>query len=205
MHAVLLASVQYYCAVSCVKRCKCTNDTGANCGSTVRVLTSLNTQPSKIIHPKSLKLQLDWEMRYIVNLTMKPVSISEIFVFWCHLKPVSVREDSTVLQHGWHEVDKSCWLIKDNVQVLYMHKALPWRMLGKMSQRRAIHNKLQLTECIWTNKNEITRNTREIFPILVNGSFNKQILQSDSLSTSSWSTLHYTNCFRSVVLVIYIL
>jgi len=151
-------------------------------------------------HRQGLKLQLDWEMRYIVNLTMKPVPISEIFVLWCHLTPVSVREDSTVLHHGWDEMDEACWLVKNNVQLLYMHKALPWRMLGKMFQRRQIHNKLQLTECIWMNKNEITRNTGEIFPVLVNGSSNKQILQSNSLSFSSWSTLHYTKRARRILI-----
>jgi len=33
-------------------------------------------------------------------------------------------------------------------------------------------------------ESEITRNTGEIFPILVNGSSNKQILQSNSLISS---------------------
>ena len=75
-------------------------------------------------HPKSLKLQLDWEMRYIVNLTMKIVSISEILVLWGHLTPVSAREISTLLQHGWHEVDEAFWLVKNNVQAFYMHKRL---------------------------------------------------------------------------------
>ena len=201
-HAVQLASVQSYCAVSCVKRCKYTNSTETHCGSTVRVLISLNTQPLLILQRTALKLQLDWGMRYIVNLTKKTVSISEIFVFWCHLTPASVREYSTVLQHGWHEVDEACWLVKNNVQVLYMHKALTWRMLGKMFQRKENHNKLQITECSWLNKNEITRNTGEIFPILVNGSSNKQILQSNSLSSSSWSTLHYTKFFRHIAIYI---
>jgi hypothetical protein len=73
---------------------------------------------------QGLKLQLDWEMRYIVNLTIKPVSLFEIFVFWCHLTSVSDKEDSAVLQHGWHELDKACWLDKNNIQVLYMHKML---------------------------------------------------------------------------------
>jgi len=194
--------VQSYCAVSCVKRRKCTNGTETNCGSTVRVLTSLNTQHFLIKQPTGLKLQLAWEMRYIINLTMKPVLISEIFVLWCHLMLVSVREDSTVLQHGWHELDEACWLVKNNVQVLYMHKALTWKMLGKMFQRREIHNKLQLTECSWMNKNEITRNTGEIFPIVVNGSYIKQILESNSLSSSSWSTLHYTKCYQRIVIYI---
>ena len=197
-----LASVQSYCTVSCVKRCKCTNGTETNCGSTVTVSTSLNTERFLIIQPTGLKLQLDWEMRNIVKLTMKSVPSFEIFVLWCHLTPVSVREDSTVLHHGWDEVDEACWLVKNNVQVLYMHKSLPWNMLGKMFQRKEIHNKLQLTECIWTNKNEITRNTREIFLILVNGSSNKQILQSNSLSSSSWSTLHYTKFFRHIAIYI---
>jgi len=161
-------------------------------------LTSLNTQPFQIIQPTGLKLLLYWKMRYIVNLTMKPVPIC----LWCHLTPVLVREDSTVLQHGWDEVDEACWLVKNNVQVLYMHKSLPWNMLGKMFQRKEIHNKLQLTECSWMNESEITRNTGEIFPILVNGSSNKQILQSNSLSSSSWSTLHYTKCVRRIVIYI---
>jgi hypothetical protein len=69
-------------------------------------------------------LQLVWEMRYFVNLRKKPVPISEIFVLWCHFTAVSVREDSTVLQHGWVEVDEACWLVKNNVHVLYMHKSL---------------------------------------------------------------------------------
>jgi hypothetical protein len=129
-----------------------------------------------------LKLQLDWEMRYIVNLTKKPVSISEIYVFWCHLTPVSVREDSAVLEHGWHNVNEACWLDKNNVQVLYMHKSLPWRMLGQIFQRREIYNKLQLTECSWINGNEITRNKGEIFPTLAEGPSNKHILESESLS-----------------------
>ena len=199
-HAVQLASVQSYCTVSCVKRCKCTNGTETNCGSTVTVSTSLNTERFLIIQPTGLKLQLDWEMRNIVKLTMKSVPSFEIFVLWCHLTPVSVREYSSVLQHGWVEVDEACWLGKISVQVLYMHKALPWWMLGKMFQRKEIHNKLQLTECSWMNKNGITRNTREIFPILVNGSSNKQILQSNSPSSSSWSTLHYTKCVGPTVI-----
>jgi len=121
-HAIQLASAQSYRAVSCVKRCKYTNGTETHCGSTVRVLTSLNTQPYKIIQLTSLKLQLKWEMRYIVNLTMKSVSIYEIFVLWCHLTSVTVTEDSNILHHGWDEVDEACWLVKNNVQVLYMHK-----------------------------------------------------------------------------------
>jgi len=103
LNAVQLTSVQSYCAVSCVKRCKCTNGTETNCGSTVRVLTSLNTQPSQIVQPTSLKLQLDWEMRYIVNLTMKPVSIPEIFVLWCHLILVSEK----ILQY--YKMDETRW------------------------------------------------------------------------------------------------
>jgi hypothetical protein len=31
------------------------------------------------------------------------------------------QRNSTVLQHGWHEVDEACWLVSSNVQVLYMH------------------------------------------------------------------------------------
>jgi len=139
-------------------------------------------------------------MRYIVNLAMKLVSINGIFVLWCHLTSVTVTVGSTILHHGWNEVDEACWLVKNNVQVLYMHKALPWRMLGKMFQRREIHNKLQLTECSWMNKSEITRNTGEIFPIMMNGSSNKQILQSNSLISSSWSNLHYTKCDRRIVI-----
>jgi len=102
-HAVQLASVQSYCAVSCVKRCKCTNGTETNCGSTVRVLTLLNTQPSQIIQPIGLKLQLDWDMRYIVNLTMKPVSFSEIFVLWCHLTLASEK-----ILH-YYNMDDTSW------------------------------------------------------------------------------------------------
>jgi hypothetical protein len=156
----------------------------------------------QIIHPTGLKLKLDWEMRYILNLTMKPVPISEEFVLWCHLTPASVRENSTVLQHGWDEVDEACWLVKNNVQVLYMHKSLTVKDVRKNVQKREIHNKLQLTECIWMNENGITRNTGHTFPILVNGSSNKQILDSDSLSSSSWSTLHYTKCVRRIVIYI---
>jgi hypothetical protein len=94
-------------------------------------LTSLNSQPSQIINSTALKLQLDWEKRYIVKLTMKRVSISEIFVFWCHLTPASVRENSTIFQHGWHELDEACWLVKNNIQVLYMHKCLNVKDVGK--------------------------------------------------------------------------
>jgi hypothetical protein len=93
-----------------------------------------------------------------INMTIKPVSISEIFVLRCHLTTVLVREDSAVLQHGWHEVNEACWLVKHNVEVLYMHKSLPWRMLGQMFQTREIHGKLQINECSWKNENEITRN-----------------------------------------------
>jgi hypothetical protein len=85
-----------------------------------------------------LKLALDWEMRYFVNLPMKPVSISEIFAFWCHLMPLSVREDCTVLQHGWHEVDEACWLVKINIQVLYMHKRLTVKDVWKNDPKKGV-------------------------------------------------------------------
>jgi hypothetical protein len=152
--------------------------------------------------PTGVKLQLDWKMRYIVNLTMKPETISEKFVLWCHLTTASIRENCTLLQHEWHEVDEACWLVKNNIQVLYIHKRLTVKDVKKMFQRREIHIKLQLTECSWMNENEVTRNTGEIFPILVDGSSNKQILQSDSLSSSSWSPLHYTKCVRRIVIYI---
>jgi len=142
-------------------------------------------------------------LRY--EIYRKPDNETSI-VFWNICALVSfdacVREDSTLLQHGWHELDEACWLVKGNIQVLYMHKTSLWWMLGKMFQRKEIHNKLQLTECSWMNKNEITRNTGEIFPILVNGSSIKQILESNSLSSSSWSTLHYTKCVRRIAIYI---
>ena len=65
-----------------------------------------------------------------------------------------------------------------------------------------IHNKLQLTECSWMNENEITRNTGEIFPILLDGSSNKQTLETDSLISPSWSALHYTKCVQRIVIYI---
>jgi hypothetical protein len=71
-----------------------------------------------------------------------------------------------------------------------------------MFQRMEIHNKLQLTECRWTNENEITRNAREIFPILLDGSSKKQIPQSDSLRSSNWSPLHYTKCVGRIAIYI---
>jgi hypothetical protein len=63
-------SVQCYCAVSCVKLCKCTDGTQTDCGHTVTVWTSLNTQPSKIKH-----LDKDWNCiwigRWLVILNWK--------------------------------------------------------------------------------------------------------------------------------------
>ena len=50
LYEKLLMSWAGYMAVSCVKRCKCTNGTETDCGSTVRVLTSLKTQPFYNIH-----------------------------------------------------------------------------------------------------------------------------------------------------------
>jgi hypothetical protein len=55
---------------------------------------------------------------------MKSVSITDLFVLSYNLKPVTVREISTVLQYEWQEVNEACWLVKSNVQLLYMHKKL---------------------------------------------------------------------------------
>jgi len=64
-----------------------------------------------------------------------------------------------------------------------MHKRLTVKDVSKNFPKKGeIHNKLQLTECSWMNENEITRNTGEIFPILLDGSSNKQTLEPDSLS-----------------------
>jgi hypothetical protein len=52
------------------------------------------------------------------------------------------------------------------------------------------------------NENEITLITGEIFPMLVDGSSNKQTLDSYSLISPSWSPLHYTKCVRRIVIYI---
>jgi len=65
-HSVQLCSVQSYCAVSCLKRCKCKNGTQTHCGSTVTVLTSLNTQPSQIIHTVRV-WNCSWTGRWVVH------------------------------------------------------------------------------------------------------------------------------------------
>ena len=68
-----------------------------------------------------------------------------------------------------------------------MYKRLIVKDVWKDVQRMEIHNKPQLTECSWTNDNEIKRSTGETIPVLMDGSSNKQILETATISSSSWS------------------
>jgi len=94
-------SVQSYCAVSCVKRCKCTNGTQTDCGFTVTVVTSLDTQPSKIVRRQGLKLQLEWELSRTLKLVMEPELISEMCVDLNQLTLLSACDVSIVSYLGW--------------------------------------------------------------------------------------------------------
>jgi len=99
-------------------------------------------------------------------------------------------------------VDIAICLGKDGIQVAYMSNNLTLKAARSCPKRREVHNKLQLTRDLWTNKNDIvfSSDQEEKFPLLGNASSKKLLLKCYSISSSIWPSLHYTNFVFTYIL-----